>query len=44
MVDPVSSQYNNGIYIRFDWRNPNHISVKTQTDLAENPYYFLIEN
>lgn len=22
-------QYSNGIYIRFDWRNPNHVALKT---------------
>lgn len=35
--------YSSGVYIRFDWRNPNHISVKTQKSLADNPYYYAME-
>jgi hypothetical protein len=36
-------QYITGPYVRFDWRNPNHISPKTRKCLNENPYYYLYE-
>ena len=34
----------NGIYIRFDWRNPNHI-IKNHSEylLNQNIYYYVIE-
>ena len=36
-----TGEYMNGIYIRFDWRNPNHII--NNINVNENPYYYLIE-
>jgi len=38
-----TGEYICGTYIRFDWRNPNHISVKTGTNIILNPYYYLLE-
>lgn len=38
-----NGEYKNGPYIRFDWRNPNHIVVKSQTNVTENVYYYLVE-
>lgn len=35
--------YSSGVYVRFDWRNPNHISVKTRRALSENPHYYTLE-
>lgn len=38
-----NGEYLNGPYVRFDWRNPNHILIKSQTNVTSNPYYYLIE-
>ncbi len=38
-----TGEYIYGPYIRFDWRNPNHTSVKTETNVMLNPYYYLLE-
>lgn len=36
--------YAGGIYVRFDWRNPNHIfTVAPSITLNEDPYYYLVE-
>ena len=33
-----------GIYVRFDWRNPNHILKQHKGYmLNQNPYYYVIE-
>jgi len=39
----VTGLYSSGVYIRFDWRNPNHTSVSTKKSLADNPYYYTME-
>lgn len=39
-----SGEYANSLYIRFDWRNPNHvIHGTTGSNVNINPYYYLIE-
>jgi hypothetical protein len=38
-----NGMYSSGVYIRFDWRNPNHTSCLTKTALADNPYYYTME-
>jgi hypothetical protein len=38
------SIYSKGIYVRFDWRNPNHfLPSHPNTVINQNPYYYLIE-
>eukprot|EP00826_Nyctotherus_ovalis_P052046 TRINITY_DN6554_c0_g1_i13.p1 TRINITY_DN6554_c0_g1~~TRINITY_DN6554_c0_g1_i13.p1 ORF type:complete len:1230 (-),score=383.40 TRINITY_DN6554_c0_g1_i13:120-3809(-) len=39
-----TGEYLAGPYIRFDWRNPNHVSVKKGLNVALNPYYYLLED
>jgi hypothetical protein len=40
----VNNCYANGVYIRFDWRNPNHIIKKyPNIVLNEDPFYYVIE-
>ena len=40
-----SGEYANSLYIRFDWRNPNHvIGGTTGSNVNSNPYYYLIES
>jgi hypothetical protein len=34
-----TGEYVSGPYIRFDWRNPNHVTVKSNTSTTSNPYY-----
>ena len=37
-------RYGCGVYIRFDWRNPNHFLRSQPTHLLNScPYYYLIE-
>lgn len=36
-------EYLSGPYVRFDWRNPNHISPNTKEALNNNPFYYLYE-
>ncbi|CAF1482447.1 unnamed protein product [Rotaria sordida] len=36
-------EYLCGPYVRFDWRNPNHISPKTKKSLNKNSYYYIYE-
>ncbi|ATZ80961.1 bifunctional phosphoribosyl-AMP cyclohydrolase/phosphoribosyl-ATP pyrophosphatase protein [Bodo saltans virus] len=38
-----NSELNNGLYVRFDWRNPNHIDPVTKVNVAETQYYFTAE-
>jgi broad-specificity NMP kinase len=38
-----NGEYITGPYVRFDWRNPNHISPKTKKALTKNPYYYIYE-
>ncbi|CAF1968439.1 unnamed protein product [Rotaria magnacalcarata] len=38
-----NGEYLCGPYIRFDWRNPNHISPTTRKCLNRNPYYYIYE-
>lgn len=37
------AQYLSGPYVRFDWRNPNHISPITKKCLNSNLYYYIYE-
>ncbi len=37
-------QYKFGPYVRFDWRNPNHIFTDTGRSPTENMYYYVIEH
>ncbi len=43
VVPNSDGEYITGPYVRFDWRNPNHISPKTRKCLNENPYYYIYE-
>lgn len=37
------NNYNGGIYIRFDWRNPNHYLIANRNlTLNLDPYYYII--
>ncbi|CAF1468962.1 unnamed protein product [Rotaria sp. Silwood1] len=38
-----NGEYICGPYVRWDWRNPNHISPKTRKSLNKNPYYYIYE-
>ena len=39
-----NGKYKCGIYIRFDWRNPNHyLKDYPKLVLNLNPYYYIIE-
>lgn len=42
LVKP-SGEYNNGLYIRTDWRNPNHIYNTSKRAVTENKYYYPAE-
>lgn len=38
------SKYKQGIYVRFDWRNPNHMVKGLKPTLINlNPFYYIIE-
>jgi hypothetical protein len=39
-----NGEYICGPYVRFDWRNPNHISPTTRKCLNRNPYYYIYEH
>ncbi|MCJ7637407.1 MAG: hypothetical protein MUO21_07945, partial [Nitrososphaeraceae archaeon] len=39
----ATGQYVAGPYVRFDWRNPNHLD-KNLRNPTENPYYYIIES
>jgi hypothetical protein len=44
IVSPSNNgEYLCGPYVRFDWRNPNHISPKTRKCLNRNSYYYIYE-
>ncbi|CAF3371628.1 unnamed protein product [Rotaria sp. Silwood2] len=43
VVPNCNNKYVCGPYVRFDWRNPNHISLKTRKCLNKNPYYYIYE-
>ena len=38
-----TGEYLSGPYVRFDWRNPNHVSVQTKKALSQNFFYFIYE-
>ena len=39
-----SGEYVNGLYVRFDWRNPNHvIGGAMGSNVNSSPYYYLVE-
>lgn len=38
-----NNEYLIGPYVRFDWRNPNHISPSTKKSLSKNLFYFIYE-
>ena len=40
-----NQQYSTGIYVRYDWRNPNHI-IRSNPSLLINadPFYYIIES
>lgn len=39
----VNNCYQGGIYVRFDWRNPNHVfTPNPKITLNEDPYYYII--
>ncbi len=38
-----NGEYISGPYVRYDWRNPNHITINNQTNVTENPYYYVME-
>lgn len=39
-----NGEYLTGPYVRFDWRNPNHISPLTNKSLNKSQYYYLYEH
>lgn len=41
-VNP-DGKYPSGPYVRFDWRNPNHLLKSTGLPPSSNPYYYLAE-
>lgn len=43
MVSQENADYRCGPYVRFDWRNPNHVYKPTMEDIHENPYYYVFE-
>lgn len=38
-----NGEYKSCLYTRIDWRNPNHVSVKTGKACTENTYYYVVE-
>jgi len=38
-----TGEYKSGPYVRFDWRNPNHIIKESGQSISDNRYYYLIE-
>ena len=38
-----NGEYKTGPYVRFDWRNPNHIDVNTGFSVNNNMFYYLFE-
>lgn len=43
LVNP-SGEYINGLYIRTDWRNPNHVYTSSKRAVTENKYYYPAES
>ena len=43
VVPNGNGEYISGPYVRFDWRNPNHISPTTKKCVNKNPYYYIYE-
>jgi GTPase SAR1 family protein len=39
----TNGEYVNGLYIRTDWRNPNHVFVSSGKATTENKYYYVME-
>jgi len=42
-VNEETGEYLNGPYVRFDWRNPNQISVEG-IQINQMPYYYIMED
>jgi len=38
-----TGEYKFGPYVRFDWRNPNHVHNVSRKSPSENPYYYVVE-
>ncbi|QKF93872.1 phosphoribosyl-ATP pyrophosphatase [Fadolivirus algeromassiliense] len=38
-----TGEYKSGPYVRFDWRNPNHLDKISGLSVAQNRYYYLFE-
>ena len=38
-----NGEYKSGPYVRFDWRNPNHIDKLTGLSVGQNKYYYVFE-
>lgn len=38
-----TGEYKNGPYIRFDWRNPNHIFTNSRNNVTDCIYYYVLE-
>ncbi|CAF1158403.1 unnamed protein product [Adineta steineri] len=43
MLANSTGEYLSGPYVRFDWKNPSHISPSTNIALSENLYYYIYE-
>ena len=39
-----TGEYVTGPYVRFDWRNPNHVTVATGESVTADPFYYLRES
>lgn len=43
IVIPQTGEYVSGPYVRFDWRNPNHVHRETLENPLDSPYYYVVE-
>lgn len=43
LVNTETGEYRCGPYVRFDWRNPNHVEPVSRRNPADSPYYYLVE-
>ncbi len=43
IVLPGSGQYATGPYVRFDWRNPNHLDKTSKRAIGDSPFYYILE-
>ena len=43
VVPNGNGEYVSGPYVRFDWRNPNHVSPNTRKSVNKSPYYYVYE-